>query len=132
MLVSRPDCEKRQTSKFAAADEGRVRTIGLPPREQVLVLAEKFPSAAMSSSTSAPGTETPAVVGSTTAMSLLVAAGAAPVRAMAASLVFGATTTMETVFEREPSGFWICTVRLAGIATSDGKTAPVHRVADRQ
>jgi hypothetical protein len=80
MLVSRPLAEKRQISAAVRPEAGRCNETGFPASEQELVAVEKAPSAATLRSTSALGTETPAVVGSTTMMmSLAVAAGAVPV-----------------------------------------------------
>src|SRR5215475_8224970 len=112
-------------SKVAVPLDGRVRTTGLPPSEQVFVAVEKIPIAAMSKSTAAPGTETPAVVGSTTTMLWPTEFGTAPVTAITASLSFNGATTNCTTFEREPAGFCSCTLTLPGRATSEGETAAV-------
>jgi hypothetical protein len=66
MLVSRPLCENRQTSVVDIPLSGRSSTRGFPASVQLLFTVEKIPTAAIFKSTSLPGTETPAVVGSTT------------------------------------------------------------------
>src|SRR6266403_1772066 len=75
--------------------------------------------AAMLRSTKSPERETPAVIGSTTTTSLPVASGALLVRAKASSPTFGGTTTSVTKFEKLPSGFCNCTVRVPAVATSE-------------
>src|SRR5258708_2363782 len=103
MLVANPAWEKRQMSTVAAPLAGRKTTIGFPSSEHVLVPVEKVPSAAIFKSRSSPGTDTPAVV--------------------------GWTTTRETLFDREPSGFCSCTLTLPAIGTSEGKIGAVHSAA---
>jgi hypothetical protein len=76
MLVSRPLSEKRQMSGVAVLLDGRYSFTGFPPNVHELFATEKIPRAATFKSTSFPGTDTPAVVGSTTTMSLPVAVGA--------------------------------------------------------
>src|SRR5260370_28962393 len=71
MLVSNPLCEKMQTSAVAVPLLGRCNEIALPPRVHVLLLVTNGPNAATFKSRSLAGTETPAVVGSTTTMSLM-------------------------------------------------------------
>src|ERR1041384_701223 len=116
-------------SVVAAPLAGRGSTTGFPAREQVFVPTEKTPRAAIFRSKSSPGKEIPAVVGSTTTMSILLASGASFVRAMLPSLTFGAATTSVTEFERVPSGFWSCTMRLPAVATSDANTGALHAAA---
>ena len=93
---------------------GRCSCTGFPVSEQELFVVEKLPSAARFRSTSFPGTETPAVVGSTTTMSFAVAAGAAFVRAITSSDTFGGATTSETLFDFVPFGLRTCTLTLPG------------------
>src|ERR1700726_2081060 len=99
MLVSRPLAEKRQMSAAATPVGGRCKCTGFPASEQELVTVEKVPRAATLRSTSAFGRETPAVVGSTTMMSLAVAEGASLVSVMTSSEGFGARTTRDTLLE---------------------------------
>src|SRR5882757_6704628 len=126
MLVANPVCEKRQMSKVAAPLAGRKTTIGFPSSEHVLVPVEKLPSAAIFKSRSSPVTDTPAVVGWTTKMSWPSAVGDDVVSVMLSSETFGRTTTRETPFDREPSGFCSCTLTLPALATSEGKMGAVH------
>src|SRR5260221_6503408 len=126
MLAANPACEKRQTSAVVAPLAGRKITIGFPSREQVLVAVEKLPSAAIFKSRSSPGAETPAVVGWTTKMSWPAAEADDVVSVKLSSETFGRTTTSPTLFDREPSGFCSCTLRLPAIATSEGKIGAVH------
>src|SRR5579872_6602409 len=77
MLVSNPLSEKTQTSNVVLPLAGRCRGIGLPESAQELFVTENMPSAATLMSTSLPCALTPAVVGSTTTMSLPVAVGEA-------------------------------------------------------
>src|SRR5258707_13668782 len=126
MLVANPACEKRQISTVAAPLVGRKTTIGFPPSEHVLVPVEKFPSAAIFKSRSSPGAETPAVVGWTTKMSWPAAEADDVVSVKLSPETFGRTTTSPTLFDREPSGFCSCTLRLPAIATSEGKIDAVH------
>src|SRR4029077_17927748 len=93
MLVSSPLCENRQISAVALPLNGGCSTTGLPPSVQLLFTVENVPRAATFKATSAPGTETPAVVGSTTTMSLPVATGHELVSVITSSEVAGATTT---------------------------------------
>src|SRR5438045_4506651 len=88
-----------QKSLVTAPLAGLIKTIGFPASVQVLLATEKIPRAAMSRSTLLPGTERPAVVGSTTIMSSPVAAGAASVRVITASPIFGASTASDTMFD---------------------------------
>ena len=69
---------------------------------------ENAPSAATFKSTSALGMETPAVVGSTTMMSLAVTAGAVLVNGIASSEALGAITSKETLLEVVLSALRIC------------------------
>src|SRR5947209_7799409 len=92
MLVSSPLCEKRQMSAVEVPLAGRCSAIGLPPSVHVLLSVMNSPSAATFRSRSLPGTETPAVVGSTTMMSFPVAAGALPLSEMISSDTFGVAT----------------------------------------
>ena len=107
MLVSRPLSENMQMSAFAVPLDGRCSAIGLPPSVQELLTVENGPIAARFRSTSSSGSETPAVVGSTTTMSCAVAVGAPLVSEITSSETFGAATTSETPFELVPSGFCI-------------------------
>src|SRR5438477_3605189 len=132
MLVSSPACEKTQISVVVAPLAGRNKTTGFPASVQVLEPAEKLPSAAMFRSTSSPGKDTPEVVGSTTTMSLPEAAGFVPVSVMLSSVTFGAATTSETLFDRDPSGFCNCTLMFSAVTTSDGNTGAVHSAELRQ
>src|SRR4029077_7449268 len=126
MLVSRPLCEKRHTAVVEVPLAGRARTSGLPANAQLLFAVEKAPSAAIFNSPSSPGSETPSVVGSTTTISFPVAAGTELVSEITSSEVPGATTTRETAFDLELSGFRICADTLPATATSDGFTGAVH------
>src|SRR5712664_41163 len=105
MLVSKPLCEKTQMSAVEVPLAGRGNGIALPPSVQELFVVENAPSAATSRSKSFPGTETPAVVGSTTTVSLPLAAGAALLSAITSSELFGAASTSNTAFDFLPSGF---------------------------
>src|SRR5258708_33715350 len=129
MLVANPACEERQMSTVAAALAGGKTTIGFPSSEHVLVPVEKFPSAAIFKSRLSPGTDTPAVVGWTTKMSWPAAEGDDVVSVKLSSKAFGWTTTRETLFDREPSGFCSCTLTLPAIATSEGRIGAVHSAA---
>src|SRR5882762_1643838 len=104
MLVSRPLAEKRQMSAAVAPVAGRSKGTGFPASEQELLAVEKTPRAATLRSTSAFGRETPAVVGSTTMMSLAVTEGAALVREITSSEALGATTKRERLLEVLASG----------------------------
>src|SRR5579859_2035115 len=99
MLVSRPLAENRQISAAAKPEAGRTSAMGFPASEQEFAEVEKTPSAATLRSTSAPGCETPAVVGSTTTMSLPVAEDAPLVSGMISSATFGAATTRKTLLD---------------------------------
>src|SRR5258705_2312485 len=118
MLVSKPDCEKRQMSAALVPEAGRVRATGFPPRLQPFVEMLKAPSAATLRSKEAEELSTPAVVGSTTAIFLPEIEGDELVREMTSSVVPGATTTRETMLERGPVGVWIWTETVAGCTTS--------------
>src|SRR5258708_16411305 len=122
MRMSRPVAEKRQMSAAAAAVEGRCKGTGFPASEQELLAVEKAARAAAFRSTSAFGSETPAVVGSTTTMSLAVAEGAAAVREIISSETFGAMTLRETLLDVELSGLRIWTERLPGAERSAAVT----------
>src|SRR5260370_8622626 len=130
MLVSNPLCEKMQTSAVAVPLLGRCSEIALPPRVHVLLLVTNGPNAATFKSRSLAGTETPAVVGSTTTMSFPVAAGNVLLRAITSSETFGAATISDTAFDFVPLGFRICTDKLPGTATSAAVTGVVHSRAD--
>src|SRR5438445_7226275 len=99
MLVSRPPAENRQMPAAASPLEGRRKDTGFPASAQEFVIVEKEPRAATFKSTSAFGRETPAVVGSTTMMSLPIAPGAALVSEMSSSETLGAATIRETLLE---------------------------------
>src|SRR5215467_6155416 len=98
MLVSNPLRENRQISAVAVPLVGRFSGIGFPPSAQELFAVENAPSAATFRSKSLAGEEMPAVVGSTTTMSLPAAAGDELVSKMISSDGFGAVTINETVF----------------------------------
>src|ERR1700680_4577729 len=126
MLASSPLCEKRQTSTVATLLCGRVSITGLPPSVQELFIAEKMPSAATSKSTSLPGTDTPAVVGSTTTMSLPETSGAPALNEITSSDALGTATTNDTAFDSAPPGFCTCTLTLPASATSAAVTGAIH------
>src|ERR1700719_1426285 len=130
MLVSRPLAEKRQISAAANPVAGRCSGTGFPASEQELAAVENAPKAATFRSTSALGRETPAVVGSTTTMSLPVAADVAPVSGITSSEAFSATTTRETLLDVVLSGLRTCTERLPGFETSAAVTGAVHSVTE--
>src|SRR5258707_15350709 len=104
MLVSKPDCEKRQISAALVPEVGRVRATGFPPRLQPFVEVLKAPRAATLRSKEAEELSTPAVVGSTTAIFLPEIEGDELGRKMASSVVPGATTTRETMLGRVAGG----------------------------
>src|SRR5579859_719534 len=126
MLVSNPLCENTQMSAVAVPLAGRVTVTGFPPRLQELLAVWKEPSAAIFKSTSLAGCETPAVVGSTTVMSIPVAAGDAVLSAIVATPVPGATTISETLFDFCPFGFCTWTVTLPAACVSLAVTTAVH------
>src|SRR5579885_452026 len=126
MLVSNPLCEKRQMSAAEVPLAGRLSTTGFPVSEQVFVAVANAPTAATFKSTLLPGDETPAVVGSTTTMSLPVAFGAPLVNAICSSEGLGAATTSATTLDFVPSGFCACTVMLPALATSAAVTGAAH------
>src|SRR5258705_3560777 len=128
MLVSSPLAEKRQMSAAATPLTGRSKGTGFPASEHELVIVEKAPRAATFKSTPALGKETPAVVGSTTMMSLPLADGAALVSEISSSETLGAATIRETLLEVVLSGLRIWTERLPALATSAGVTGAVHCV----
>src|ERR1700693_420574 len=107
MLVSKPADEKRQTSAAVVPVEGRCRGIGLPARLQLFVEVTKAPIAATSRSKLASEVSMPAVVRSTTVMSLPLDAGDPLVRVITLSVLLGATTFSCTTFEKVLSGFSI-------------------------
>src|ERR1700730_4225862 len=129
MLASSPLCEKRQTSAVATPLCGRVSITGLPPSVQELFTAEKMPSAATSKSTSLPGTDTPAVVGSTTTMSLPEISGAPALNEITSSEALGTATTNGTAFDSAPPGFCTWTLTLPANATSAAVTGAIHSSA---
>src|SRR6266849_10418576 len=130
MLASRPLAEKRQRSAAASPVAGRCKATGFPASEQELLAVEKTPSAATFRSTSALGREAPAVVGSTTTMSFVVAEGAALVSEMISSEALGAATIRGTLLEVELSGLRTWTERLPGAETSAAVTGAVHSVTE--
>src|SRR5882757_9886193 len=132
MLVSSPLAEKRQMSAAATPLGGRSNGTGFPARLQELVMVEKAPRAATFKSTPAFGKETPAVVGSTTIMSLPVAVGAALVSEMSSSEILGAAMIRETLLDALPSGLRIWMERFPALATSAGVTGAVHCVTELQ
>ena len=105
MLVSRPLWEKRQMSAVAVPVASRGSGMGLPPSVQELVAVENAPKAATLRSRFVAGEKMPAVVGSTTTMSLPVALGAEVLSAMTSSEEFGGATTRDTRLEAGPFGF---------------------------
>src|SRR5882762_4560901 len=132
MLVSNPLAEKRQMSAAATPLPGRCKGTGFPASEQELVIGEKAPRAATFKSAPAFGKETPAVVGSTTMMSLPLAEGAELVSEISSSEILGAATMRETLLEVVLSGLWIWTERFPALATSTGFTGAVHSVTELQ
>src|SRR2546430_15419026 len=128
MLLSSPLAEKTHMSAVALPLVGRCSTTALPAKTQELLTVENAPNAATFRSTSAPGTDTPAVVGSTTTMFFSIAAGAVPVSEMDSSEVFGAATTSDTTLDVAPFGFRSCTDTLPATATSAAVTGAVHSV----
>src|SRR2546425_5419601 len=132
MLVSNPLCEKRQMSAVDVPLAGRTTGIALPPSVHELLAVENTPSAATFKSRSLPATDTPAVVGSTTTMSLPVALGAALLSVITSSEAFGAATTREITFDFVPSGFWIWMETFPAAATSVAVTGAVHSSAEVQ
>src|SRR6267154_645918 len=130
MPVSSPLAEKRQMSAAATPVAGRCRATGFPASEHELVIVEKAPSAATFKSTPAFGKETPAVVGSTTMMSLPLADGAALVSEISSSEALGAATMRETLLDVLLSGLRIWTERFPALATSAGVTGAVHCVTE--
>src|SRR5882672_12961628 len=132
VLVSCPLCEKMQMSEVVVPLVGRCKGIALPPSVHALLAVLNCPNAPTFGSTSLPGTETPAVVGSTTTMSFPVATGALPLRAITSSETFGATTISTTAFEDLPPGLWIWTDKLPATATSAAVTGAVHSSAEVQ
>src|SRR5882757_2760870 len=99
MPVSRPLAEKRQMSAAATPLAGRCRATGFPASEHELAMVENAPRAATFKSTPAFGKETPAVVGSTTMMSLPLAVGAALVSEISSSEILGAATIREALLD---------------------------------
>src|SRR3981081_3298984 len=97
MLVSRPLAEKRQMSAAATPLEGRSKSTGFPASEQEFVIVEKGPMAAPVKSTPALGKETPAVVGSTTTMSLPLADGVPLLSVMSLSGALGGARSTKPV-----------------------------------
>src|SRR5258708_16230518 len=118
MLVSRPLAENKQMSAATTPVAGRCKGTGFPASEHELAVVEKTPRAATFRSTSAFGRETPAVVGSTTMMSLAVAEGAALVRGMISSEALGAAKRRGTLVEAGASGLRTRTERMARTDTS--------------
>src|SRR5277367_304724 len=129
MLVSSPLSEKTQMSYVVLPLAGLGSGMGLPVSEHALVAVENMPSAATLRSTSFPCALMPAVVGSTTVMSLPVDAGDALLSAITSSDTFGGATTRETAFDSVPLGFWICIETAPAIETSAAVTGAVHSVA---
>src|SRR5258708_28106284 len=115
MLVSKPDCEKRQMSAALVPETGRVRATGFPPRLQPFVEVLKAPSAATLRSKEAEELSTPAVVGSTTAIFLPGVEGGELGREMTSSVVSGATTMRGTMLERVTVGVCIWTETRAAL-----------------
>src|SRR5712671_4546401 len=130
MLVSSPLAEKRQMSAAATPLEGRGKGTGFPARLQEFVTVENAPSAATFKSTPAFGKDTPAVVGSTTMMSLPVADGVPLLSEISSSETLGAAMMRETLLEVVLSGLRIWTERFPALATSAGVTGAVHSVTE--
>src|SRR5579883_1486054 len=107
MLVSKPDCEKRQMSAAEMPLAGRTSGTSLPPRLQALDEVSKTPSAATFRSKETVELSSPAVVGSTTVMFCPVETGNVLVSEITASLAPSAATTTDTLLESVPSGFLI-------------------------
>src|SRR2546423_7003094 len=105
MPLSSPLAEKTQMSAVAVPLAGRCSTTRFPAKEQEFVTVEKAPNAATFRSTSAPETDTPAVVGSTTTIVFPVTSGAVLVKKMVSSEAFGAITTSDAAFDVAPFGF---------------------------
>src|SRR6266436_6103663 len=105
MLVSSPLCAKMQISTVEVPVAGLGKGIALPPRVHELVLVTNRPNAAIFKSRSIPGTEIPAVVGSTITMSFRVAAGALLMSAITSSEGFGVATISVTTFDLVLLGF---------------------------
>src|SRR5260370_15818 len=112
MLASRPLAENTQMSAVTTPLPERSKGTGFPASEHELFAVENTPSAATFKSRSLPGTETPAVVGSTTTISFAVAAGATLDNEITSSELFCAATTRETLLEVVASGLRICTATL--------------------
>src|SRR5262249_42533066 len=129
MLMSNPLCENRQMSTLAVPVAARASTTGAPVSAQELFAMENAPIAATFRSSGLLGPEIPAVVGSTTTMSLPAAVGVALVRAITSSLAFGAATTSETALELLPLGLRTCTATLPAADTSPAVTAALHSAA---
>src|SRR6266702_7060708 len=130
MLVSNPDCEKRQMSAAIVPEAGRASGTGLPPRLQALVEVLKTPSAATLRSKETEELSTPAVVGSTTVMFLPLIEGLELVRDMTSSVAPGAATTRETMLESGPLGLWTWTETLPDSATSVLMTGAEQELAE--
>src|SRR5229473_1602344 len=132
MLVSKPDCEKRQMSAAMVPEAGRVSGMGFPPRLQAFVEVLKAPRAATLRSKETEELSTPAVVGSTTVMFLPRMAGVELVREMASSVVPGAATMSVTMLERVPEGLCIWMETLPGCTTSVPLTGAEQEFAEAQ
>src|SRR5579863_2674290 len=132
MPVSSPRSENTQRSKVELPLAGLCSATGLPESEQELFATENMPSAATLMSTSLPCALTPAVVGSTTTMSLPVAFGETALNAMTSSDAFGMATTRETPLDFVPSGFWTWTETFPAMETSTPDTGAVHCVTAMQ
>src|ERR1700739_4278418 len=104
MLVSNPDCENMQMSAALVPEAGRTSGMGFPARLQEFVEVLKTPIAATLRSKETEELSTPAGVGSTAAMFLPEIPGEEAVREMTSSVVPGATTMREAMFERMPLG----------------------------
>src|SRR5208337_5612096 len=118
MLVSKPASAKRQMSAATVPEEGHTSGIGFPASVQVFVEVVNRPIAATSRSRLVSVVSSPAVVGSTTVMSLPVAAGELLVSVTTSSLLPGVTITRSTTFEVLVSGFTMCMLRFPAKATS--------------
>src|SRR5260221_4550798 len=130
MLVSRPLAENKQMSAATTPVAGRCKGTGFPASEHELAVVQKTPRAATFRSTSAFGRETPAVVGSTTMMSLAVAEGATLVREMISSEALGAATSRETLLEVVPSGLRTWTERFPGTDKSAAVMGRGHYLSE--
>src|SRR5258707_12481302 len=104
MLVSKPDCEKRQISAALVPEVGRVGATGFPPRLQPFVGVLKAPRAASLRSKEAEELSTPAVVGWTAAAFLPGFEAEGTGGEMTSSVVAGPTLRRERMLGRVAVG----------------------------